>query len=106
MCGHPTGVPLTLSRVVATMHFQRCSPRASRRVTQSTSMCTGEATNTPLRLGVIGAGFISQVTHLHAAAASPQIRLAGLADGRTALLGAVAGRFGAERTYDHHSELL
>jgi predicted dehydrogenase len=69
-------------------------------------MCAGEATDTPLRLGVIGAGFISQVTHLYAAASSPRIELVGLADGRAELLPVVARRFGVERMYSHHGELL
>jgi predicted dehydrogenase len=59
----------------------------------------------PIRLGIVGAGFIAQVTHLHAYARLEGCQLAALADNRHALRDAVAQSFNIPRTLDRGEDL-
>ena len=59
-----------------------------------------------LRVGVIGAGFISQVTHLPCFAAEPDAQLVALADNRPELLAQVGRFFDISRQYPHHDALI
>jgi predicted dehydrogenase len=60
----------------------------------------------PLRLGVIGAGTISQLAHLPGAEIAPTAQVVALCDGRADLLQAVAARHHVPRTYGSVGELL
>ena len=60
----------------------------------------------PLRLGVIGAGTISQLAHLPGAEIAPTAQVVTLCDGRADLLQAVAARHHVPRTYGSVGELL
>jgi len=58
-----------------------------------------------LLLGVIGAGFISQVAHLPAFTRQSRCRVVALADNRPDVLSAVANRFDIADRYEDHLEL-
>lgn len=60
----------------------------------------------PVAVGVIGAGFMSQVAHLPAFAGTNGCRLAALADNRADLLEAVGPRFGIGKRMADYRELL
>ena len=59
----------------------------------------------PLRIGFIGASFISQVVHLPCFSAVPDVQIAAIADPRQPLREAVAQQFGATPV-NHHDDLL
>ncbi len=59
----------------------------------------------PVKLGVIGCGVIGNV-HLAAAAASPLVEIAAIADIRAEASGPAAGKFGIERVHGEGAELL
>lgn len=61
---------------------------------------------TRLNVGMIGAGFIGQSAHLNCLAEVPECRLLGLAEFRPELRRKVAQRYGIERAYATHRELL
>lgn len=63
-------------------------------------------TEGPLRLGVIGAGFIAQVAHLPAFSEVPDCRIAAIADNRDGLRERVAGRYGIGSSLPSHRRLL
>jgi len=60
----------------------------------------------PVRVGVIGAGFIAQVAHLHSLARIDGVELVGLAEPHEELRNAVAQRFGIDRAAGDYRELL
>ncbi len=60
----------------------------------------------PIRVGVIGAGFIAQVAHLHSLSRIDGVQLAGLAEPHEELRDAVARRFGINRAVGDYRELL
>jgi predicted dehydrogenase len=60
----------------------------------------------PLRIGVIGVGFISQVAHLPCYAADSGARICAISDTRPDVLDAVGRRFSIPKTYRHHTELI
>ena len=60
----------------------------------------------PLRLGVVGAGTISQIAHLPAAEIAPNVEVVALCDPREGLLRAVAGRHHIPRGYASLDDLL
>ncbi len=59
-----------------------------------------------VRLGVIGAGFIAQVTHLHVYAGLPDCTLAAIADNRADLRAKVAEKFAIGRAVDSVADML
>ena len=60
----------------------------------------------PIRVGVIGGGFIAQVAHLHSLSRIDGVQLAALAEPHDELRNAVAHRFGIDRAVRDHRELL
>lgn len=59
-----------------------------------------------MRVGVIGAGFVAQVTHLHAFARLPNATITAIAEPHDALRQTVAERHGISRGYDDYHDLL
>ena len=59
-----------------------------------------------MRIGVIGAGFIAQVAHLHSLSRISEARLVALSEPHEGLRHAVARRFGIENTTPDHRALL
>ncbi|MFP4056585.1 MAG: Gfo/Idh/MocA family protein [Candidatus Brocadiia bacterium] len=59
-----------------------------------------------LKLGLVGCGFMGQFAHLRNYLAIPQCRVVALAELRPRLRQEVARRYGIERTYASHRELL
>ena len=57
-------------------------------------------------IGIIGAGMVGQICHLANFAANPGCRVVALADLRPELAAAAAAKFGIERIYRTHLELL
>lgn len=60
----------------------------------------------PIKLGIIGAGFIGQLAHIANYAQIKDCEIAALAAGRPELRRKVAERYGINRTYSTHRELL
>ena len=60
----------------------------------------------PLRIGVIGAGFIAQVAHLYALSQIPEARIVALAEPDDGLREAVSRRFGIPSAVCAYQELL
>jgi predicted dehydrogenase len=60
----------------------------------------------PIRIGLVGAGFIAQVAHLHAFSALAGCSVVALADNRPELRAKVAEAFGIPRQFDEPDELL
>lgn len=59
-----------------------------------------------MRLGVLGAGFIAQVTHLHVLSELAECSVAAIADNRPELRAEVASRYAITRAFDQVEELL
>ncbi|HEY2825706.1 MAG TPA: Gfo/Idh/MocA family oxidoreductase [Gemmatimonadales bacterium] len=59
-----------------------------------------------IRVGVIGAGAITQVAHLPVLASLKGVEVVGLCDNDTAKAGALAGRFGIRDVFDDIEDLL
>jgi predicted dehydrogenase len=59
-----------------------------------------------LRIGIIGAGFIAQVAHLHSYAQEPRARLVAISDPRPKLLADVSGAFGIPQARRHHGDIV
>ena len=57
-------------------------------------------------IGIVGAGMVGQMCHLANFAANPACRVVALADLRPELAAAAAAKFGVERIYRTHLELL
>jgi predicted dehydrogenase len=57
-------------------------------------------------IGIVGAGMVGQMCHLASFAASPGCRVVALADLRPELAAAAAAKFGIQRVYRTHLELL
>jgi predicted dehydrogenase len=57
-------------------------------------------------IGIVGAGMVGQMCHLASFAANPACRVVALADLRPELATAAAAKFGVERVYRTHLELL
>jgi predicted dehydrogenase len=62
--------------------------------------------NRTLKIGVVGAGMVSQIAHLPAIAALRDVSLTALADLDLVLANQVARRFGCMQVYDSHTALL
>ncbi|HWK38133.1 MAG TPA: Gfo/Idh/MocA family oxidoreductase [Hyphomicrobium sp.] len=62
--------------------------------------------NRPIRVGVVGAGFIAQVAHLHSLSRIDGVHLVGLAEPHDDLRNAVAQRFGIDRAVRDYRGLL
>src|SRR3989338_4121782 len=60
----------------------------------------------PIRVGIVGAGFIGQLAHIAHYAKIKDCRIVALAAGRSELRRKVAQRYGIPRTYSTHQELL
>ena len=60
----------------------------------------------PLRIGVIGAGFIAQVAHLYALSRIPEARIVALAEPDDGLREAVSRLFGIEFAAPAYQEIL
>jgi predicted dehydrogenase len=60
----------------------------------------------PLRIGMVGAGFIAQVAHLPAFSKTSGCRIVAIADSRPNLLAAVAAKYEIPARYLDHRELL
>lgn len=60
----------------------------------------------PVRIGVVGAGQISQLCHIAPLLRLPGVTVTALADLRPDLVRLVAQRFGIERCFDNHAALL
>jgi predicted dehydrogenase len=60
----------------------------------------------PVRLGFIGAGFMGQLAHIANYATVPECELVALAEGRSKTAEAVARRYGIQRIYENHREML
>lgn len=60
----------------------------------------------PIRLGVVGAGMVSQIAHLPAIAAAKGLELAAIADLDEKLAGEIARRYRIERIYASDRQLL
>jgi len=60
----------------------------------------------PIRVGIVGAGFIGQLAHIANYAQIKDCRIVALAAGRPELRRKVAQRYGIPRTYSTHQELL
>jgi predicted dehydrogenase len=65
-----------------------------------------EANKRPLRLGVVGASFISQQCHLPSFASLPECELVAMADMREDLLEAVANRYAIPHRYTSHLDMI
>lgn len=59
-----------------------------------------------IRVGVIGAGFISQVAHLHSLTRSSKCEISAIADARPLLCKEVAQSFAIPSVYSHYEEML
>ncbi len=59
-----------------------------------------------IKVGVIGCGFISQVTHIPNLIAHPNVDLVALADKRIVLAKNIATRYGIKNTYRNHLEMM
>jgi hypothetical protein len=59
-----------------------------------------------LKLGVIGCGFISQVTHIPNLSSNPNVALVGIADKRVTLASMVAKKYGIQKIYKNHHEMI
>lgn len=59
-----------------------------------------------IKVGVIGCGFISQVTHIPNLIAHPNVDLVALADKRIVLAKNIATRYGIKNTYRNHLEMI
>lgn len=55
---------------------------------------------------MVGAGFISQVTHLQALSRSPKCEIAAIADARSSLCKEVSSNFGIPAYFDNYEEML
>jgi predicted dehydrogenase len=60
----------------------------------------------PIRIGLVGAGFIAQVAHLHAFSTLAGCSIVAVADNRPELRAKVAEAFGIPRQFDEPDELL
>lgn len=60
----------------------------------------------PVRLGFVGAGFMGQRAHLRSYSVIPECRVVALAEGRPELARRVAARYGIERIYPSHRDML
>jgi predicted dehydrogenase len=60
----------------------------------------------PLRLGIVGCGFVTQDRHLPALGHVPEVEVVGLADVAPGLASEVAGRFGIARAHEDAAALL
>jgi predicted dehydrogenase len=60
----------------------------------------------PVRIGVIGGGFIAQVAHLHALSRIPEARIVALAEPDDGLREAVSRLFGIESAFCAYQEIL
>jgi predicted dehydrogenase len=60
----------------------------------------------PLRIGVIGAGFIAQIAHLHALSRIPEARIVALAEPDDGLREAVSRHFGIQSAFCNYQEVL
>src|ERR1700686_3042659 len=65
-----------------------------------------ESSREPVRIGVIGAGFIAQVAHLYALSGIPEARIVALAEPDDGLREAVSRRFGIQSAYSAYQEVL
>jgi predicted dehydrogenase len=65
-----------------------------------------EPSREPLRVGVIGAGFIAQVAHLHALSRIPEARIVALAEPDNGLREAVSRLFGIESAFCAYQDML
>ena len=63
-------------------------------------------TQTPIKVGIVGAGFVGQLIHIPNYAINKDCSIVALAAGRPELRAKVAQRFGIPRTYATHKELL
>jgi predicted dehydrogenase len=62
--------------------------------------------NDPVRIGMVGAGVMGQIAHLANYATLPRCRVVALAELRPGLRGKVAARYGIDRHYATHVEML
>lgn len=69
-------------------------------------MISGSAKEVAPKIGIIGAGFISQVAHIPHFASNPNCQLLALAELRPILRRKVCERWGIARAYHSHAELL
>ena len=69
-------------------------------------LLTGSQESELLRIGVIGAGKISQYCHLPFYASSPHCTIEAIADSRLGLSKAVAARFGVPQVFADHRRML
>jgi predicted dehydrogenase len=73
----------------------------------SMPICAGiESSREPVRIGVIGAGFIAQVAHLCALSRIPEARVVALAEPDDGLREAVSCRFGIQSAFCAYQEVL
>jgi len=59
-----------------------------------------------VRMGFVGAGLMGQLAHLANYAVLPDVELVALAEGRRKTAELVAARYGIDRTYPNHREML
>lgn len=62
--------------------------------------------NDEIRIGVIGAGFIAQQTHIPAYVMNPHVRILGVADPDPKKLDEVKRKFGVQEVFSSYAELL
>ena len=73
----------------------------------SMPICAGiESSREPVRIGVIGAGFIAQVAHLYALSRIPEARVVALAEPDDGLREAVSRRFKIQSAFCAYQEVL
>jgi predicted dehydrogenase len=73
----------------------------------SMPICAGiESSRQPVRIGVIGAGFIAQVAHLYALSRIPEARIVALAESDDGLREAVSHHFGIQSAFCGYQEVL
>lgn len=59
-----------------------------------------------IKIGIIGCGFISQVTHIQNLSKNPNVEIVALADKRTVLLKNIANQYNIKKIYSNHKELI
>ena len=67
---------------------------------------TSKISHDPLRIGVIGAGFIAQIAHLYALSRIPEARVVAIAEPHDQLRNEVSRRFGIQEAVSDYRDIL